>query len=1009
MAAAEQASLAPSGRVITAKIRPPFAEGWVERPRPEALLSKAVESRRVVVVSATAGAGKTTLVAAVAQRVGRPAAWLTLDWTDTAPGRLVTYLEAALAVVVPRASGVAHEALAARIPHPEAAGLLVEAVAGERVVLVIDELERLRDAAEAWEVIEALLRHAPADMRFVLCSRRPVPASVLPRHPGEVVWLGGEALALTVAEAAAVLEGSGQMTVDPAAAVQATGGWVTGVLFESWRIADQGAGGGHDDPLYSYLSAHILRDLPSEDREFLLTTSVLGEITAARASALGVGDAKARLASLRGAHIPATWSDAGRALRCHPRFREYLQSELETREAEPLRALHVAHGQLLASEGHHDEATEVLLRAGATVEALEPAAAAIFDVINRLDFALAKRWLDALSDVEPEGMSPFVIARLTLAVATENPRLGVEVADRLAAGGNLEEAASSSSMAAWMISYCYVLAGRYDDMLATFALAPHDADYQAFRAFIGIYASDPPPRMPELPGGPLDSVLLPSVYGYGRLARALEISGAGGWMQAFSQPWLIAALRDAGRIQEAVDLYEAVRAHGLAKVSLEVAIGPRVLTDAGRREEALEAIGRGRRLAKEASCLVYELVGRIQEARLFLRLDRDPVAAIAALSPVDRHPFTHRVGVLRAHLNCWCGFALLLAGRDGEALARLRRAVTILRRTRQMLEMPSAAVYLAEAEWRMGNEEAADEAADLALEAAGVQGFNHMLLQALRDFPAVLSRRLDAEPAADSPWHELGRALHAQTLDAEAPARAPVQLREFGRLAIMVEGEEVNARIAKTYELFAYLLTRPHHRAKREELLDVLFDARADDSTRAYLRQAVHRLRSVLTPDAVISDRAAVGLSDHVAAVSESVELERALAQAARGRGADRLAAIMSALEVVDQGPYLPGIDSQWVEDRRQHLRELVTDARYEAAGLALSEGRLQDAERLTEAVLQDEPFHEPAWRLTMRLSCARGDDHGVLRSYQRCERVLADVGAEPSPSTRQLVDQLRR
>jgi ATP/maltotriose-dependent transcriptional regulator MalT len=756
MTAAEQASLAPSGRVIRAKIRPPFAEGWIERPRPEALLAEAIESRRVVVVSATAGAGKTTLVAAVAPRLGRPTAWLTLDWTDTAPGRLVTYLEAALAVVTPRASGVAHEALAARIPHPEAAGLLAEAVAGERVVLVIDELQRLRDASEAWEVIEALLRHAPADMRFVLCSRRRVPASALPRHPGEVVCLGDEALALTVAEAEAMLEASGQATVDPAAVVQATGGWVTGVLFESWRVADQGAGDGHDDPLSSYLSAHILRDLPSDDREFLLTTSVLSEITAARASALGIGDAKARLASLRRAHIPASWSDGGCTLRCHPRFREYLQSELEIIDSQRLRALYVAHGQLLASEGHHDEATEVLLRAGATVEALEPAATAIFDVINRLDFALAKRWLDALGDVEPEGMSPFVIARLTLAVATENPGLGVDVADRLAAGGKLEEVASSSSIAAWMISYCYVLAGRYDDMVATFALAPHDAEYQAVRAFIGIFGTDRPPGMPELSGGPVDNVLLPSLYGYGRLARTLEISAAGGWMQAFSQPWLIAALRDAGRIREAVDLYEAVRARRLAKLSLEAAIAPRVLTTVGRRTEALEAIGRGRRLAQEASSVAYELLGRLQEARMFLRLDRDPLAAMAALDPVERHPFTHQVGFLGTQLDCWCGFALLLAGRNVEALARLRRAVTVMRRTRQMLEMPSAAVYLAEAEWRMGNEEAADDAADLALEAARVQGFNQILLEALRDFPAVLSRRLDAE--SSGAWRSWSRA-----------------------------------------------------------------------------------------------------------------------------------------------------------------------------------------------------------------------------------------------------------
>jgi DNA-binding SARP family transcriptional activator len=236
-----------------------------------------------------------------------------------------------------------------------------------------------------------------------------------------------------------------------------------------------------------------------------------------------------------------------------------------------------------------------------------------------------------------------------------------------------------------------------------------------------------------------------------------------------------------------------------------------------------------------------------------------------------------------------------------------------------------------------------------------------------------------------------------------------VQLLEFGRLAIMLEGEERRPPIAKSYELLAYLLTRPHHRAERDELLDALFDARVDDSTRSYLRQAVHRLRSVLPPDGVISERAAVGLSDDLAVVSESVELERGLAQAARLRGADRLAATLAALETVDQGPYLPGIDSRWVEERRQQLRELATDARYEAAGLAFSEGRLQHAERLTETVLEAEPFHEPAWRLAMRLACARGDNHDVLRSYQRCAQILAEVGAEPSATTRQLVDQLRR
>jgi DNA-binding SARP family transcriptional activator len=949
------------------------------------------------------------LVAAVAQRLDRPVAWLTLDWTDVAPGRLVTYLEAALAVVVPRLADVVRDALAARIPHPEAAGLLVEAAAGERLVLVVDELERLGEEPAAWSVIEALLRYAPPDMRLVLCSRRPVPAVVLPRSPGVVARLGDETLALTVEEARCVLEQRGGPAVDPAAAVEATGGWMTGVLFEAWRLGDDGGSGGPDDPLYDYLAAHILGGLRPEDRDFLITTSVLAEITGARAGALGAHDGFRRLASLRAARLPAIWKDGGQTLHCHPRFREYLQSRLASWEAERLRELQLAHGRLLCAEGHYEEATEELLRAGAPAAAVGPAASVIFDVIDRLDFALARRWLDALAPVEPDGMSPLVIARLTLAVASENYRLGIELGDRLAARGVLADVAGSSSVAAWMLGRCYLMGGRLDDMLATFALAPHDADYEALRTSLSIFGSDAPPPLPELRGAPVDSLALPLVYGYGRLNRALEVSRASGWVHAHAQPWVIQALADAGRLRDAVDLLEEVRARGRPAAVVEAVVAPHVLADAGRREEALEALARGRRLAGQGPARIWELLAGIEEARLRLRLDRDPIAALAALNPVESDPITRRSGFLRPIVDCWYGFALLLQGRDADALERLRRSVAFFRRTDRWLEMPGAAVYLAEAEWRVGNEDAADEAADLALEAARVQGFNHMLLLALRDFPAVLSRRLDAEPAGDSCWHELGRALRAQGLEVDAPVRASVRLVEFGRCAILVDGEEVRPRLAKSYELLAYLLTRPRHRAERDELLDALFDGRASDSTRAYLRQAVRWLRTVLPANGLVNEGTAVGLGDQLAVVSESVELEHGLVEAARLQGAERLAATLSALEVVERGAYLPGSSSRWVEERSQRLRELSTDARYEAAELAFAAGRLELAERLANAVLDAEPFHEPAWRLTMRLAGARGDDQAVLRSYKHCDQVLAEVGAEPSATTRQLVNQLRR
>jgi DNA-binding SARP family transcriptional activator len=326
----------------------------------------------------------------------------------------------------------------------------------------------------------------------------------------------------------------------------------------------------------------------------------------------------------------------------------------------------------------------------------------------------------------------------------------------------------------------------------------------------------------------------------------------------------------------------------------------------------------------------------------------------------------------------------------------------------RILELPTAAVYLAEAEWRAGDEDAADEAADLALDTARRQGSNHLLLQALGDFPAVASRRLDAEPGTDSPWHEIGRALVAQGVQISTILQASVDLIEFGRRAIMIEGAEVRPRIGKSYELLAYLAAAPDGRAEREELLEALFGERRDESARAYLRQAIHRLRSVLPDDALHAQNGHVWLGEEVGVSSESVCLERKLAEAARLQRDERLSATLAALAIYDRGEYLPGPRAAWADDRQQRLADAVVEARYQAAVLAFGAGRYDEGRRLVSEVLGVDPLREAAWRLDMRIAQALGDEDGVLRSYHGCEEALAELQTSPSPSTRQLLERLR-
>jgi DNA-binding SARP family transcriptional activator len=249
---------------------------------------------------------------------------------------------------------------------------------------------------------------------------------------------------------------------------------------------------------------------------------------------------------------------------------------------------------------------------------------------------------------------------------------------------------------------------------------------------------------------------------------------------------------------------------------------------------------------------------------------------------------------------------------------------------------------------------------------------------------------------------------HGVTLDAHP--LAAVELRDFGPPRILVNGDEVRPRIAKTYELLAYLMTKEGSAATRDELLAALFDARADESTRAYLRQAIRWLRRVLPdPDAVLTEGGRVSFAPSVSVSSESTRFEASLAQAARLQGEARRAATLEALSIYERGEYLAGVRSNWSDERRERLTQLAADARYEAGELAFAAERYDEAAQLARRALADDPFRETAWRLLMRVANVMGDEDGVMRAYHECERALSGVGATPSPSTRRLVDQLRR
>jgi len=1001
--AAGGATRADTLRINRTKLhRPGLAEHLVQRPRIEQRLHALLDRHPLLLVYAAAGSGKTTAVAQTLCGDDRMS-WLTVDDGDTAPGRLLIYLEAALAERAPEAGGVAAAALEAGIAHGEAAGLLAESTEGCPIVLVIDNVDRLATSPAAVAVVNSLVRYAPASMRVALIGRREIALERaglgLPRTVGS---LAEEELAFTADEARAALAAAGGDPAGAADAVAATGGWVAGVLFGAGRRV--ATGGDETDALDGYLATEILDCLDNRERELLVRTALLDAVDAESTQRLGIADAAAVLGGLRSYRLPVTWEADGRALRCHPVFRDYLRRELGRRDRNTVRELRRRHGDILAGRGLFEDATEEYLAADASAAALSAADRAIGSVVDRLDLDVAARWLSRLPADALVDHPGLLTATLMVAIGREQFERGARAADELARAAE-RQTPQTLSMMAW----CYWHVGRVNAARAVIADMPPGPESRVMRYLLTLNDNEPAPereRPPMATGDALDALLMRIHYASGRLREVREAPRTN-WTPAVTDAWRIQAERAMGQLDLAHRHYRAALAENWKSVPLEGVVGPEILGDLGRADEAFRALDSTRSRIAGSRSVVFELLASVLEAWLLLRLRDDHRRALAVLEAISTRRELADYPFIAEQVATWTGLALLRSGGDGPARACLRRAVHDMIAGRRILELPTASVYLAEAALRAGDEDEADRASEQALDAARRQGSDHLLLKALSDFPSVLVRQLDA--GADSRWRELGRVLATQTIDIGRPVAAVVHFHDLGAPRVRVDGQVVSPKITKSLEVLAVLAEAPEHRVDRATLLSSLFEARSDRASATYLRQAVHRLRELMPAGVELAiDRAHVKITG-ATIVTDSARFLRLLDEAAALEDQERLAALESALAMFASGEYLAGRDSYWIDARRAMLVERATDARFQAAELRFARDDHPTAQAHLDAVLAADPFEERAWRLTMRIAATRGDYDGALAAFRHCRRTFEEIGATPSPATRRLLDALRR
>src|SRR2546421_6268471 len=207
----------------------------VFRPR---LLERLNEGlyRKLTLISAPAGFGKTTLVSEWVEGIERPTAWLSLDEGDNDPAWFLAYLVAALQTIAPNiGEGVLGVLQSLQPPPPEAmlTALLNEITTlPDHFVLVLDDYHVI-DAKAVDQAFTYLVEHLPPQMHLVIATREDpqLPLARL-RARGELTELRAADLRFTPSETAAFLNQVMDLHLsaeDIARLARRTEGWIAGL------------------------------------------------------------------------------------------------------------------------------------------------------------------------------------------------------------------------------------------------------------------------------------------------------------------------------------------------------------------------------------------------------------------------------------------------------------------------------------------------------------------------------------------------------------------------------------------------------------------------------------------------------------------------------------------------------------------------------------------------------------------------------------------------------------
>ena len=431
---------ARASRVVARQPAPGFRADFVRRPR---LIERLREARSaaLVLLTAPAGYGKTTLLAEWAAEDERPFVWVRLIDADNDPALFVASVIEALDERRETCGDVPATLVEPEVPEVGVSTTLfsrmARAVRARRrpFVLVVDDVHLLTNPA-CLGALTVIVDQLPGGAQVALASRTEPPLRLGRRraHRG-LVELQLRDLAMTRSEGGELLGRMG-LKLSPAdvvTLVRRAEGWPVAVYLAGLSLRGQrdvaravARFAGADRLVVDYLRDEFLAGVSRRKLEFLTRTSVLdslaGPICDAVLERSGSAQVLRDLARSNTLLVPLDRNDHG--YRYHPLFADMLRSELRHQEPERERLLHLRASAWYSEHGDVVQAIEHAIAAGDVERSGDLIWANLSDYVNRGKLATLRSWLNAVGDEEIARSAPMCLTAAMVALANGDGALG---------------------------------------------------------------------------------------------------------------------------------------------------------------------------------------------------------------------------------------------------------------------------------------------------------------------------------------------------------------------------------------------------------------------------------------------------------------------------------------------------------------------------------------------------------------------------------------------------------